>query len=364
MKNFVANIHYSKYLLPEEKLAYYVLGFCRIFYTVAILLKLLAYKLGLKKPQRVKAYVISIGNITTGGTGKTPVCVAIANHFSEKLNMKTAILSRGYGGKLSNSNVNTISDGNNIFFSAHMSGDEPYWLAYNAQKTAVLTCRDRVSSAQNAIINQQAKVLILDDGFQHTRLHRDFNIMLIDGNLKFGNGKLLPQGPLREPLTEIKRADYIFIMNKRSLDVKAIQECEKFAFEISERFKKPSVVCNFAPAGIFALKTEEELLAPQKIYAFAGIGQPKFFFEYLKNQNFEILKERIFEDHHLYTQKDIENIIIEAKKLGTNAIVTTEKDAVKIKGFLSKTSSEIKIYALKLSLDIDLDKIFQNVEIK
>lgn len=357
MKNFVANIHYAKYLLPEEKLAYLGLGFCKIFYSIGVFSRLLTYKMGIKKPKKVNAYVISIGNITTGGTGKTPVCVAVANYFSEKLNKKTAILSRGYGGKLSNTNVNTISDGNNIFFSAHMSGDEPYWLAYNAQKTAVLTCKNRIEAANIAIEKHNAEVLILDDGYQHLKLHRDFNIMLIDGNLKFGNQKLLPQGPLREPLTEIHRADCILIMNKRSLDNEATLECEKFAFEISEKYKKPTTVCNFAPIGIFSLKTEEELFAPKKIYAFAGIGQPKFFFEYLKNKNYELVKERVYEDHHLYTQIDIENILLEAKKLGAEAIVTTEKDAVKIKGFLSKLDNNL-FYALKLGLDIDIEKIF------
>ena len=236
MKNYIAHIHYAKYLTFEEKLAYIGLGFLEPFYSLAVKLRLFAFKKGLKKSTKVGAYVVSIGNITTGGTGKTPVCVAIANYFSENKNKKTAILSRGYGGKLANSQVNTISDGENIFFSAHMSGDEPYWLAYNAQKTAVLTCKNRIEAANVAINEQKAEVLILDDGFQHLKLQRDFNIMLIDGNLKFGNGRLLPQGPLREPISEISRADCILIMNKRALDKNAIENCENFAKEIENKY--------------------------------------------------------------------------------------------------------------------------------
>ncbi len=201
MKNFIAHIHYAKYLPLEQKLAYIGLGLVKPFYFIGVKARLLAYKFGWIKPAKVDARVISIGNLTTGGTGKTPVCVAIANYFSELLNVKTAILSRGYGGKLANTQVNTISDGQNIFFSAHMSGDEPYWLAYNSQKTVVLTCKNRIDSAKTAIEKYGAKVLILDDGYQYIKLHRDLNIMLVDGNLKFGNGKLLPQGPLREPLS-------------------------------------------------------------------------------------------------------------------------------------------------------------------
>ncbi len=145
-------------------------------------------------------------------------------------------------------------------------------------------------------------------------------------------------------------------MNKRTLDKEAIQNCESFAKEISEKYSKKTIVCNFAPQGIFALADNEELSSPNRVYAFAGIGQPKFFFEYLEQQGFEVVKKRVFEDHHLYTDEDIKNIIAEAQKLGANAIVTTEKDAVKIKALLKQ--EEIKFYALKLGLDLDVDKIF------
>lgn len=356
MKNFIAHIHYAKYLPPEQKLAYLGLGLIKPFYFLGVKARLLAYKLGWLKQTKVNARVISIGNLTTGGTGKTPVCVAVANYFSELLNVKTAILSRGYGGKLANTQVNTISDGQNIFFSAHMSGDEPYWLAYNAQKTVVLTCKNRIESAKTAIDKYGAQVLILDDGFQYIKLHRDINIMLIDGNLKFGNEKLLPQGPLREPLSEIKRADIILIMNKRALEKEATENCENFAKEISDKYGKKTIVCNFAPQGIYALTDNTGLFAPNKVYAFAGIGQPKFFFEYLENQGYEVVKKRIFEDHHLYMDEDIKNIIAEAQKLGVNAIVTTEKDAVKIKALLKE--EEPAFYALKLGLDLKVDEIF------
>ncbi len=360
MKNYIAHIHYAKYLTFEGKLIYWSLGFAKVFYGIGVHLRLLAYKIGFKKSQKVNAYVISIGNITTGGTGKTPVCVAIANYFSEKLNKKTAILSRGYGGKLANTQVNTISDGENIFFCAHMSGDEPYWLAYNSHKTAVLTSKNRIEAAKIAIQEQKAEILILDDGFQHLQLKRDLNIMLIDGNLKFGNGKLLPQGPLREPLQELKRADCILIMNKKALDKEAQEKCNNFAKQIQLEYKKKTFVCNFVPKGIYNLNKNEQLLPPEKIYAFAGIGQPKFFFEYLENQGFQILKKRIFEDHHLYTKEDIQNIIAEAKKLGVKGIITTEKDAVKIKALLENKFSEISFYALKLGLEIDIEKILGN----
>jgi tetraacyldisaccharide 4'-kinase len=185
--------------------------------------------------------------------------------------------------------------------------------------------------------------------------------MLIDGNLRFGNKKLLPQGPLREPLDEVKRADIILIMNKRALDKDATQNCENFAKEISDKYGKKTTVCNFAPVGIYLFSENadmpSQLCVPEKVYAFAGIGQPRFFFEYLENQGYEVLKQRVFEDHHLYTKEDIKNILAEAKKLGAKAIVTTEKDAVKIKALIE--TGELGFFALKLGLDLDIKSIVE-----
>ncbi|MDD3593503.1 MAG: tetraacyldisaccharide 4'-kinase [Candidatus Gastranaerophilales bacterium] len=362
MKNLIAKLHYKKELDFDEKILCFFLAFLSFFYSAAVKLRLLAYKSGILKTNKVKAFVISIGNITTGGTGKTPVCVALANYISNELGKNTALLSRGYGGKLNNTNVHVISDGKNIFHSAYMGGDEPYWLAFHAQNTSVLTCRNRVACANEALKNG-AEVLILDDGFQHLKLYRDFNVLLIDGNLRFGNTKPLPLGPLREPLSEIKRADYILIMNKRAFDDTARDNCRDFAVKLSEKYAKPAQVCNFKPDGIFNLKNHEILPQGGKIYAFCAIARPEFFFSYLEKEDFEIVKRREFTDHHLYTPDDVSNIVEEAKKLGVSAIVTTEKDGVKLKAILDENTSGIDFYTLKLGLDIDVHSILKNINI-
>lgn len=362
MKNLIAKIHYKKDLDFDEKILCFFLAFLSFFYFIAVKFRLLAYKFGILKTHKVDGFVISVGNITTGGTGKTPVCVALANYISNELGKKTALLSRGYGGRLNNTSVHIISDGQNIFHSAYMSGDEPYWLAFNAKKTSVLTCRNRVACANEALSNG-AEVLILDDGFQHLKLHRDFNVLLIDGNLRFGNRKVLPLGPLREPLSEIKRADYILVMNKRAFDNDAKNNCEKFASKISEKFSIPSQVCNFKPDGIFNLRNNDVLPQGGKIYAFCAIARPEFFFKYLEDEGFEVVKKREFTDHHLYTSDDVSNIIEEAKKLGACAIVTTEKDGVKLKALLDENISEVDFYTLKLGLDIDLSAVLADINI-
>ena len=194
-----------------------LLKFCSVFYGIGSSAKNFLYDKGIIKPKKVDAFVISVGNFTTGGVGKTPVVAELARYFVDK-GERVAIVSRGYGGKLDNKKVNVISDGINLYYKADMAGDEPYWLAVNLNMCAVLTCSNRYKACQHAIKELGVTKIILDDGFQHLKLQRDFNIMLIDGNLKFGNGKLLPQGPLREPISEISRADCILIMNKRALD--------------------------------------------------------------------------------------------------------------------------------------------------
>ena len=359
MKRFIAKIHYEKTLFLEEKIVYFLLFFPKLFYYLAIKLRLFFYKLNILKTKKVNAFVISVGNITTGGTGKTPVCIELANYFTS-IDTRNAILSRGYGGKLPNTMVNTISDGTNIFYNADFSGDEPYLLASNTQNTVVLTSKNRVQAAQKAIDDFGAEILILDDGFQHIKLVRDLNIMLVDGVLKFGNEKILPQGPLREPLSEIKRADAIIVMNKLALDKKAQKSCETFAKELENKYSKTTIVANFEPAQIYSLSTNKILEEKLPVYAFCGVGQPVFFFEYLREQGFEVVKAREYKDHHLYTADDIKNIYNEAEMLGAKAIITTEKDGVKIKAFLSKNRPDKEFFALKLKLNLPIKKLLKD----
>ena len=153
------------------------------------------YDKRLIRPKKDDAFVISVGNFTTGGVGKTPVVAEIARYFVDK-GERVAIVSRGYGGKLNNKNVNVISDGINLYHKADMAGDEPYWLAVNLDGCAVITCKNRVKSAEFAIKELGVTTIILDDGFQYRKLKRDLNVLLVDSEKMFGNEKLLPQCPL------------------------------------------------------------------------------------------------------------------------------------------------------------------------
>lgn len=158
------------------------------------------------------AFVISVGNMTTGGVGKTPVVAEIAKYLINN-GEKVAIVSRGYGGKLDNKNINVISDGKEIFYDTKMSGDEPYWLATNT-KAIVLTCKNRFKASKFATEKFGVTKIILDDGFQHRKLYRDLDIVLMDSEKGLGREKLLPAGPLREGLEAFKRINKFVIVSK------------------------------------------------------------------------------------------------------------------------------------------------------
>lgn len=307
MKPFFAKLHYSKITFVTLLLLPF-----SFFYRMAVSFRNYLYDKNIIKPVKLDAFVISVGNLTTGGTGKTPVTSEIANYYTKK-NKKVAVISRGYGGKLANSNTNIISDGENIFFNAEMAGDEPYWIATNSPRVIVITGKNRINSGKLAIDEFNAEILILDDGFQHRKLHRNLDIVLVDPDKGYGNGFMLPAGPLREPKININRAHRVITVNKSLL----------------------------IPEGL------------NNVIAFTGIAQPDSFFKFLKDQGVKLISKKVFPDHHLYTKKDLETLIVEADTTGAEALVTTEKDMVKI----NNLNSKIPVYALKLKVDVDIEKL-------
>ena len=166
LKTEITKLHYDK---NAKGGLFNLLKFCSIFYGLASEAKNFLYDKGFLKPKRVDAFVISVGNFTTGGVGKTPVVAELARYFVDK-GERVAIVSRGYGGKLNNKKVNVISDGINLYYKADMAGDEPYWLAVNLNMCAVLTCSNRYKACQHAIKELGVTKIILDDGFQHRKL--------------------------------------------------------------------------------------------------------------------------------------------------------------------------------------------------
>lgn len=330
LKTKITKLHYDK-----NAKGVLILNFASIFYGLASSLKNKLYDKNILKPKRVNAYVISVGNITTGGVGKTPVVSEIAKNLLKK-GEKVAIVSRGYGGKLDNKNINVISDGETIYFDAQLAGDEPFWLAQNTKGAIVITCRSRYAGAKYAIEKFGATKIILDDGFQHRKLHRDLDIVLMDSEKGFGNEKLLPAGPLREGTEAFSRIDKLVVVSKNTDHTRA----EKLAKVMGKKIKIQTFVCHTEPDYIYNIKTNEHLIDGCEVTAICAIGQPEQFYAFLKDYN---LKQTIsFDDHHSYTENEIPQ----------GVIVTTEKDAVKMQNF-----ERSDIYALRLKTVIDIENL-------
>ena len=335
IKTKITKLHYDK---NAKGIFFNILKFCSIFYGIGSQLKNYLYDKNLIKPKKAGAFVVSVGNFTTGGVGKTPVVAEIAKYFISK-NEKPAIISRGYGGRLNNKNVHVISDGINLYYKADMAGDEPYWLAVNIDGCAVLTCSNRYKAAKYAIEELGCTKIILDDGFQHRKLHRDLDLVLVDSEKMFGNENLLPAGPLREGMEGFKRLSKLIVVSKNTDHSRA----EKYAKIINKKQGVNTTVCKIEPDYIYNIVSGEHLQKGEEVTAICAIGQPEQFYKFLSDYK---IKETVsFDDHHVYNENDIENI--------SGKIVTTEKDAVKL-AKLNRTD----IYALKLNTVLNTDEIF------
>ena len=339
IKTEITKLHYDR---KAKGFFVKILEYCSYVYGAGSWCKNFLYDKKILKPKKVNAYVISVGNMTTGGVGKTPVVLEIARYLV-KCGAKVAVVSRGYGGKLSNKNVNVISDGEHVFYNATMAGDEPFWLAQKADRVCVLTCKDRYKAANAAIEKYGVNTIILDDGFQHRKLHRDMDIVLMDSKMGLGNEKLLPAGPLREGAEALERIDKLLVVSKNTNHTKA----EKFANIMQKRLNIPTQMCYTEPDYIYNIKTGEKLPEGESVTAICAIGQPQQFFDFLEGY---YVKDTIaLDDHHQYSPIDLVDI--------DGNIVTTEKDAVKLLRF-----DLDNIYAMKLKTTLDVGKLLKNVK--
>jgi tetraacyldisaccharide 4'-kinase len=310
------------------------------------------------KDQKSLPYpVISIGNITVGGTGKTPAVIAIAEEAVQR-GYYPVILTRGYMGRAKGPCL--VSKGSGRLLSVADAGDEPVLLAERLSGVPVVKSADRYAGGMFALdhleMERKQPVFILDDGFQHWRLARDIDIVLIDGINPFGNRKLLPLGPLRGPLAELKKADVLAITKVKN---------ESLAAELKAmNTNAPVYFSEYKATGL--RNTEGRLaglsnLEDKKVFALCGIANPDSFRNTLQQTGSRILELKSYRDHYRYAQKDMDDVANKAKSLGADLIVTTEKDMVKIRE-LSHLPSDL--YALEIGFSIDkgfFDDIFRRI---
>lgn len=294
-------------------------------------LRNLLYDRDVVKSYSLGVRTISVGNLTTGGTGKTPLVAMIAEILIER-GEKVCILTRGYGRDDPRKRV-LVSDGNDILADARTGGDEPVELAHKLDGRVVIVADpERVSAGLWAKKTFGITAFILDDGFQHRRVKRDLDIVCVDATNPCGNGRILPAGTLRESFNGLKRADAIVItradQSDKVTDIRQrllMRNGSVTVFEASTRIR------DLVPIEAFLGETQiTQSGRPENMYAFAGVGNPDSFITSLKNSGIVVTGSCLFPDHHLYARADIERIESRAQQSGAEALVTTAKDAVKL----------------------------------
>jgi len=324
-------------------------------YGVAIQLRLIAYKVGLLSAKSLPAYVVSVGNITTGGTGKTPF-VAMLAEWAGKNGFKAVILSRGYKGRRNRSTI-VVSDGKKVLASVDAAGDEPFLLAKKLPSVPVLVSKKRHRIGHLALKLFNSELLLLDDGYQHLSLQRDLNILLLDAKRQFGNRSLLPLGPLREPVEQIQRADLITVT--RCTDEHPGDDLADF---LHRDFPgRPIFRCgHFPDQVIFPIvgKTHPPgILAGKKVVAFAGLANPDDFLEMVKSLGAHIIHFKAFSDHHSFAKAEIEELASQKRRSGGDFLLTTEKDWVRIDGKIG-VDLDIAILTIRIGFASGSDTFF------
>jgi len=323
-----------------------ILLFLSVFYYLAVKIISLGYLKGLFKRYRVSSKVLSVGNITVGGTGKTPLVSRIAEYLKNK-GYKVAVLSRGYKRKAAGCGLRAAD--------CDKMGDEPFMLTRQLKDIPVLAGRDRIKTAQQAVAQYRADAVILDDGFQHWRLNRDLDIVLVDSSNPFGNGNLLPRGILREPVSSLSRADIIvltktdMVNSAELLKLKETLECIN---------SQSTIFCaRHIPSNIFRLKDRRTLFPPdiimdKKVCLVSSIADCSYFKRLILGLGAFVELDICFSDHHTYCQNDLEEVFSLCKKNNLELILTTEKDAVKLESINLDKFSQTLIYVLKIDFKI------------
>ena len=331
----------------KSKMGRLFLAFCALIYGLIVRLVLLGYKKGFLKSDKAQARVVCIGNITAGGTGKT-TAVMLAAQLLSKAGIKTAIISRGYK-RDKKEKVKVLYD--NDLLNWQETGDEPYMMSQllAEYKVPVAVSSQRYEAAKEVIKEFKSEILLLDDGLQHHKLKRDANIVLINARDPFGNGKMLPYGILREPLSALKRADLVILTHS---NLATPQEKEKIKQKIKS-YKEDLEILQAVhkPAYFYDIVNRTKMPLEDikgEVVSFCGLGDPISFEQTLKNLGLKIKQTWRFKDHNAYTLEEMESL----KSFRNNLpLITTFKDYVK----LPKGWQEIlkdKIYILAINLEI------------
>lgn len=342
----------------EEKLKRALLWVPAKLYELLVRLRVVAYETGYLKPARLGGTVISIGNITLGGTGKTPFVEYIARYLKEE-GHSVAVLTRGYGRKSGGRRLLNVGGAQAPNEPSPRPGgpayeefgDEPLMLARAVPGVPVIVDKDRSAGGLWAEREYSSNVLILDDGYQHLKLARNLNILLLDATDPFGGFEMVPFGRLREPLYGLKRADAVIVTRAdRPFDQGQLHAVIRY----SCGEKIPILYFSSSIMSLRHIATGEVYESNQFLgwnaAALCGIGNPRAFSDDLVQIGMNVVEESFFPDHHAFTQDDLDRVTERARGAGADCIVTTEKDAIRLEGI---KPGEVPIYAARLELQSD-----------
>lgn len=335
-----------------------VLVICTVLaniYHLIIKIREKLYELGIKQGEEVPCVVISVGNITVGGTGKTPIAQLLARRFKER-GKQVAILNRGYKAEYEEE-IGLVSNGKRVLMPPDKAGDEAFMLARSLPEVPIIIGSDRTVTGKYAYEKFDTDILILDDGFQHWPLARDKDIVVIDATNPFANGHLIPRGTLREPMSSLSRADIFFLTKVDQVSQQKISQIKSKLNDYNPMaliFK--TIHC---PAYLRTLGEEIDLnskieLSDKRVMAVSGIGNPKSFKQTLVDLEAEVIDEIEFEDHHQYQKEEIIDIFSKAVEQDVDLIVTTEKDAVSMSPELINEIKDQKIDFKVLGITVEV----------
>lgn len=329
-------------------------------------LRLWLYRQRILHDQPLGCLVVVVGNLTVGGTGKTPVVEKFARALRDR-GRRVAILSRGYKSKkpkpwrrawnwvthASAPLPKVVSDGSTVLLDSEEAGDEPYMLARNLPGVVVLVDKDRVMAGAYAIKRFGCDTLVLDDGFQFLPLKGSLNLLLVDKTNPFGNGHLLPRGILREPIKHLRRASYIFLTKsdgRRDAEIEALLERHNPSADVIECAHRPQYLQKVgASVDVPDARLPLSYLRGRRVGAFSGIAAPESFEKFLRDLGADLRFSQRFLDHYRFGDEDFADIFREATDKRVEVLVTTEKDAVRLPEGLSWP---VPLYYLRLEIDI------------
>lgn len=324
-----------------------------VLYKGAVRMRRALYAKGVLPSRSLPCKVLSVGNLTVGGSGKTPMVASIAEGLKNR-GYRVAILSRGYKGRREEAG-GVVSDGQRILMEVGDSGDEAQMLAQGLKEVPVGVGKDRCRIGLQLCRSFKPEVIVLDDGFQHLRLRRDLDLLVVDSSFRPSKARLLPAGPLREPLEAMKEADIIVITY---WDPRRPAE----GLENTLRALCPGAALFHASAsyeGLTDISSGEtipiEALRGRKICAISGTAKPRRFFDALRDLGLEVVGEEAREDHHPWREEELKEII---KMPGIEAVVTTEKDAVRVPA----CPYPIPIYSLRMRMRVLEETFWELIE--